>query len=321
MVTIDGQKQGIVGKLDEVDVCIADARTTIKMYIVGLTTKTLLLGINWITKYKADILGSIKKLRFVYQGKPMEVDLFTQRPSAVVYQTSEGHSDDEYESIFITIFEEDYEWENQKEGSPEKIKNCNYYINDETQETDWNEKANDWYIPADLELEDRPLYLLTLELRSEQTFMIKREFENIALKYKEIIADDTKSLGRTHLIEHTIDLVHPFLIQTKGKLLDLPTRQWLKGEVEDMLRRGIICLSNSPYAAGISIATKKDGSLRFCYAAIGLNDATIDDLYTIPNITELIDSLAGFEYCSIADLASGFWQIPVAEKDRYKTAC
>ena len=94
----------------------------------------------------------------------------------------------------------------------------------------------------------------------------------------------------------------------------------MKGEIEDMLRRGIIRPSNSPYAAGISIATKKDGSLRFCYAAIRLNDATIDDLYTIPNITELMDSLAGFEYCSIADLASGFWQIPVAERDRYKTA-
>src|SRR6266542_1924587 len=166
----------------------------------------------------------------------MAVDLFTQKPPAVVYQTSEGHSSDEYESIFTTIFEEDYEWENSKEGSSENIKNRNYYINDEIQETDWSEKANNWYIPADLELEDRPLYLLTLKPRSEQTFTIKREFENIALKYKEIIADDTKSLGRTHLIKHTIDLIHPFPIQTKGKFLNLPTRQWLKGEIEDMLR-------------------------------------------------------------------------------------
>ncbi len=46
MVTIDGQKQGIVGELDEVDVCIADVRTTIKMYMVGSTTKTLLLENN-----------------------------------------------------------------------------------------------------------------------------------------------------------------------------------------------------------------------------------------------------------------------------------
>src|SRR6266540_2565498 len=181
-------------------------------------------------------------------------------------------------------------------------------------------KTNDWWIPADPELKDRPLYLLTLEPILEQTSMMKKEFENIVLKYKEIIADDTKSLGRTHLIEHTIDLVHLFPIQTKGKPLDLPTMQWLKREVEDILRRGIIRPSNSLYATRISIATKKDGSLRFCYAAIGLNDAIIDDLYTIPNITELMDSLAGFEYCSITDLASGFWQIPVAEKDRYKTA-
>ena len=235
MVTIDGQKQRIVGELDEVDVCIADARTTIKMYMVGSTTKTLLLRINWITKYKADILGSIKKLRFVYQGKPMEVDLFTQRPPAVVYQTSEGHSTDEYKAIFTTIFEEDYKLEDLKERSSENIENRNYYINDEIQETDWSEKANDWYIPADLELEDRPLYLLTLEPIPEQIPMMKKEFENIALKYKEIIADDTKSLGKTHLIEHTIDLMHPFPIQTKGKPLDLLTRQWLKGEIEDML--------------------------------------------------------------------------------------
>src|SRR6266542_6437290 len=174
------------------------------MYMVGSTTKSLLLEINWIMKYKADILGSIKKLRFVYQGKLIKVDLFTQRPSAVVYQTSEGHSTDEYEAIFTTIFEEDYEWENPKEGSSKNIESRNYYINNEIQETDWSEKANDGYIPADLELEDRPLYLLTLEPRSEQTSTIKKEFENIALKYKEIIADDTKSLGRTYLIEHNI---------------------------------------------------------------------------------------------------------------------
>src|SRR6266540_1009670 len=195
MVTIDSQKQGIVGELDEVDVCIADARTTIKMYMVGSTTKTLLLGINWITKYKADILGSIKKLRFIYQGKPMEVDLFTQRPPVMVYQTSEGHSTDEYEAIFTTIFEEDYKWKNLKEGSSKNIENCTYYINDKIQETDWSERANNWYIPANLELKDRPLYLLTLEPRSEQTSTMKKEFENIAKKYKGIITE----IGRAHV--------------------------------------------------------------------------------------------------------------------------
>src|SRR6266542_4863989 len=40
MVTIDGQKQEIVGELDEVDICIADVKTTIKMYMMESTTKT-----------------------------------------------------------------------------------------------------------------------------------------------------------------------------------------------------------------------------------------------------------------------------------------
>ncbi len=106
------------------------------MYMMRSTTKTLLLEINWIIKYKADILESTKKLRFVYQEKLMEVDLFTQRSPAVVYHISENHSIDEYESIFTTIFEKDYEWEDSKKGSSNNIKNCNNYTKDETQETD-----------------------------------------------------------------------------------------------------------------------------------------------------------------------------------------
>ena len=55
-----------------------------------------------------------------------------------------------------------------------------------------------------------------------------------------------------------------------------------------------------------------------------LNDATIKDAYPLPLIAECLDMLGdmlgGLMYMSTLDLASGYWQIELDEKDRHKTA-
>jgi len=51
----------------------------------------------------------------------------------------------------------------------------------------------------------------------------------------------------------------------------------MKQKIQDLLRRGIIRPSTSPYSASISVVEKKDRSIRVCSALIGLNAVTIDD--------------------------------------------
>ena len=51
-----------------------------------------------------------------------------------------------------------------------------------------------------------------------------------------------------------------------------------------------------------------------------LNDVTVGDSFPIPNITDVLDSLGKSKYFSTVDCASGFWQIPLREEDRPKTA-
>lgn len=51
-----------------------------------------------------------------------------------------------------------------------------------------------------------------------------------------------------------------------------------------------------------------------------LNDRTIGDSFSIPNITDILDQLGNAKYFTTLDFASGYHQIAIAKKDKHKTA-
>ncbi len=87
-----------------------------------------------------------------------------------------------------------------------------------------------------------------------------------------------------------------------------------------MEESGIIEPSCSEWALPIVVVKKRDGSIRLCINYRKLNAATPMDAYPMPRTDELLDKLGNSEYISTLDLARGYWQVPVAEKDRAKTA-
>ncbi|KAG7588696.1 Zinc finger CCHC-type [Arabidopsis suecica] len=94
----------------------------------------------------------------------------------------------------------------------------------------------------------------------------------------------------------------------------------LKKQLEELLDKGFIRPSSSPWGAPVLFVKKKDGSFRLCIDYRGLNRVTVKNKYPLPRIDELLDQLRGAKWFSKIDLASGYHQIPIDPLDIRKTA-
>ena len=90
--------------------------------------------------------------------------------------------------------------------------------------------------------------------------------------------------------------------------------------VDEMLDKGVIRPSQSPWASPVVLVAKKHGSLRFCVDYRKLNAVTKMDVFPLPRIDDALDMLAHTQYFTTLDLASGYWQVPMERQSQEKTA-
>ena len=75
----------------------------------------------------------------------------------------------------------------------------------------------------------------------------------------------------------------------------------LKEQLKDLLDKGFIRPSVSPWGAPVLFVRKKDGSLRMCIDYRQLNKVTIKNKYPLARIDDLFDQLQGATYFSKID--------------------
>jgi hypothetical protein len=94
----------------------------------------------------------------------------------------------------------------------------------------------------------------------------------------------------------------------------------LQMQLQELLKKGYICPSMSPWGAPILFVRKKDGTLKLCIEFIKLNKVSVKNKYPLPRIDNLFDQLKDAKIFSKIDLISGYHQVSIKEEDVNKSA-
>lgn len=146
------------------------------------------------------------------------------------------------------------------------------------------------------------------------------ELQEVLARYKDCFSSGLKDLGFTNTTEMVIELDDNEPVVYRPYRMSYAERLLVRDMVTEMVDSGIVRESSSSYASPIVLVQKKTGEKRLCVDYRALNRKTKKEHYPLPRVEDQLDLLAGNTMFTSLDLASGYYQIPVSESSRDKTA-
>jgi hypothetical protein len=136
-----------------------------------------------------------------------------------------------------------------------------------------------------------------------------------------VFLDELPGLPPDRDVEFKIELV-PSTTPISRRPYRMPPNELaeLKIQLQELLEKGLIRPSSSPWGCLALFVKKKDKSLWMCVDYRPLNVVTIKNKYTLPHIDILIDQLSRAKVFSKIDLRYGYHQIKIRLEDIPKTA-
>jgi len=135
-----------------------------------------------------------------------------------------------------------------------------------------------------------------------------------------LFSRETYDMGRTNLVEHTIDTGDHRPIRQPLRRHPRAHLDEIDRQVDELLQNGFVEPAASPWASNVVLVRKKDGSFRLCVDYRQLNSVSYKDTYPLPHIDTCLGSMNGAVWFSTLDLRSGYHNIPIREAERDKTA-
>ena len=129
----------------------------------------------------------------------------------------------------------------------------------------------------------------------------------VVCEYEDVFPDELPGLPLHRDVDFIIEL-HPgtLPISMTPHRMALDELQELKVQLQELLDKGFIRLSTSPWGAPVLFSKKKDKTLRLCIDYRQLNKVTIKNRYPLPRIDDLFDQVRGARVYSKIDLHTGY---------------
>ncbi|TYK02180.1 ty3-gypsy retrotransposon protein [Cucumis melo var. makuwa] len=136
--------------------------------------------------------------------------------------------------------------------------------------------------------------------------------------YPDVFPEELPGLPPQREIEFAIELEPGTVPISRAPYRMAPAE--LKVQLQELLDKGFIRPSVSPWGAPVLFVKKKDGSMRLCIDYRELNKVTVKNKYPLPRINDLFDQLQEATVFSKIDLWSGYHQLRIKDSYVPKTA-
>ncbi|GKA12148.1 putative reverse transcriptase domain-containing protein [Tanacetum coccineum] len=146
----------------------------------------------------------------------------------------------------------------------------------------------------------------------------KKQLQDVPVirNFPEVFPDDLPGLPPSRQVEFRIELVPGAAPVARAPYRLAPSElKELSDQLKELLEKGFIRPSSSPWGAPVLFVKKKDGSFRMCIDYRELNKLTVKNRYPLPRIDDLFDQLQGSSIYSKIDLRSGYHQLRIREED------
>jgi hypothetical protein len=138
----------------------------------------------------------------------------------------------------------------------------------------------------------------------------------VACEFPDVFPEDLPGMPPDRDVEFIIEL-QPDMTSISRRPYKMTPKELaeLKIQLNELLDKGYIRLSSSPWGCPSLFVKKKDQSLRLCVDYWPLNVVTIKNMYPLPRIDILFDQLGSARVFSKVNLCSDYHQIKIRLKD------
>jgi hypothetical protein len=178
---------------------------------------------------------------------------------------------------------------------------------------------------TEVKKKDDPQFIVVrkprIVLTSTRVYDLPEEVQELLEEFTDIIVDELPhSFPPIRSVSHHIDLIPGASFPNKVTYRLMPQEnEEVKGQVQELLDKGLVREILSPCVVPTVLSPKNDGGWRMCTDSRAINKITIRYRFPLPRMDDLMDFLSGEKYFSKIDLKRGYHQIHMREGDEWKT--